>query len=215
MKRLIPLTVPKWSWASLAGLLLLLAIVVWAGPEEQTLGRGIKPIYIHVGLTWAGLAGLGIAAALGVGVLISGRESWAGWMQTVGWVATAVYGGGIVMSLVASQVNWGGVLLQEPRMAAALNGLAIAFIVQVVIGWLPPLRLRGLLPILLFGLILWLNGQAALVLHPPHPVRTTESNRIRFTFLAVFILFSLVGAWLTWFIHRRRLVAADRTASSS
>lgn len=192
----------KRGWVVIVGILLLLSLVVWIGPDEQTLGSGIKSVYLHVGLTWAGMAGLGVAALLGLGTLITGRLSWMRWQQIVGWASTAVYGAGIAMSMVASQINWGGVLLQEPRMAAALNGLAVALIVQVLLAWLPPTRGLGLLPILLWGLILWLNGQAALVLHPPNPVRTTESSRIQFTFFAVFILFSLMLVWLIWFIQK-------------
>lgn len=192
----------KRGWAAIVGIVLLLSLVVWLGPDEQTLGSGIKSVYLHVGLTWAGMVGLGAAGLLGLAIFLTGRLAWMRWLQIVGWVSTAVYGAGIAMSMVASQINWGGVLLQEPRMAAALNGLAVALIVQVLLAWLPPTRASGLLPILLWGLILWLNGQATLVLHPPNPVRTTESNGIQFTFLAVFILFSLMLVWLVWFIQK-------------
>lgn len=195
---------PKWAWFLLAALLLLIVLVVWLGPDEQTLGNGIKTVYIHVGLTWAGIAGLGVAALVGLGVLFTANVNWAGWLKTLGWVATVLYGSGILMSMVASKDNWGGVLLQEPRMAAALNGFAIALIVQVLNGWLPWLRLRGLLALLLFSLILWLNGQAELVLHPPNPVRTTESSAIQLTFVSLFFLFTLVGAWLVWFLNDRQ-----------
>lgn len=200
----LPQQTPKWAWFLLAALLLLIILVVWLGPDEQTLGSGIKTVYIHVGLTWAGMVGLGVAALVGVGVLLTAKAGWAGWLKTLGWVATLLYGAGILMSMVASKDNWGGVLLQEPRMAAALNGFAIALIVQVLNSALPWLRLRGLLAILLFGLIVWLNGQAELVLHPPNPVRTTESSTIQLTFVSLFLLFSLVGAWLVWFLNARQ-----------
>lgn len=175
--------------------------IIWVGPNEQTLGSGIKSVYLHVGLTWAGMAGLGGAALLGLGIAVTGKLAWLSWMRTVGGVSTAVYGCGIAMSMIASQINWGGILLQEPRMAAALNGLAVALIVQVLLNWLPPSRWLGLLPLLLCGLILWLNSQAALVLHPPNPVRTTDSSRIQLTFLTVFVLSSLLLAWAVWFIQ--------------
>jgi len=190
-------------------------VIIRIGPDEQTLGSGIKSVYLHVGLTWAGMAGLVGAALIGLGILITGKLAWFSWLRTVGWVSTAVYGSGIAMSMIASQINWGGVLLQEPRMAAALNGLAVALIVQVLLSWLPPSRWLGLLPLFLSGLILWLNSQAALVLHPPNPVRTTESSRIQLTFLSVFILFSLLLAWLVWFLQYAHLQRKRRKVSWS
>ena len=190
-----------WAWGVLAGILLLIALVLWWAPEERTLGQGIKTVYLHVGLTWAGMAGLAVAAILGAGVLITSNRTWLSWMQTVGWVGTLIYGAGIGMSMAASKANWGAVFLQEPRMAAALNGLAIALIVQLLNGWLPWRRVRGLLSILLILLIVWLNGRATLVLHPPNPVRTSPSQRIQLAFLALFSLCSLVAAWLVWYFR--------------
>jgi hypothetical protein len=190
------------AWGVLIGLFLLIGLVIWLAPSELTLGRGIRTVYLHVGLIWAGLACFVAAGFLGVAVALSGQGRWLRWMRIVGWAGVIMYGAGIGMSMVASQVNWGAVFLQEPRMAAALNGLAIAIIVQIVISWLPVKRLSGVLAVLLVILLFWMNRQASLVLHPPNPIGTSPSQRIQMTFFAMFVLCSLVAVWVVWFLRR-------------
>lgn len=196
---------PKFIWPGIGLLLALAGLLIWWGPDEQTLGQGIKIVYLHVGLIWAGLFGFVLAALVGLVVLVSGRSAGRGWLQTMGWVALGFYAAGVAASMLASKINWGAVFLQEPRMAAAVNGLAVAIILLIVADWTPWLRLRGALAIVLVGVLLWLNQRAALVLHPPNPIQASSSLGIRFTFVAVTAVFVLVGAWLTWYWQRRRV----------
>ena len=41
------------------------AVLVWLAPAERTLGGGIRSVYVHVGLVWAGPAYGGVAALPG------------------------------------------------------------------------------------------------------------------------------------------------------
>ncbi len=201
--------IPVTAWGVLIGLFLLIGLVIWLAPSELTLGQGIRTVYLHVGLTWAGLVCFVAAGLLGVAMVLSGQPRWLRWIRITGWVGVIMYGAGIGMSMVASKVNWGAVFLQEPRMAAALNGLAIAVIVQIVISWLPLKRLSGVLVILLVILLFWMNWRASLVLHPPNPIGTSPSQRIQTTFFAVFVLCGLVAVWLVWFLRRIIPAPAD------
>lgn len=182
--------------------LLLAAMLIWLGPAERTLGDGIRTVYVHVGLIWTGTAVFFVAAILGLIVLATGSNAWLRWMQVSGWVGTGFYAAGVAMSMVASQDNWGAIFLAEPRMAAALNGVAIALIVQIAIWWLPWMRLRGVLPAALIGLLYWLTSRADLVLHPRDPIGTSNATAIQLTFFGLFMLFSLLAGWLAWRLHR-------------
>lgn len=190
------------AWGVLAGLFLLLGLVVWQAPAELTLGQGIRTVYLHVGLTWAGLACFVAAALAGSGAVLTARPFWLRWMRLLGWTGVIMYGAGVGMSMIASQVNWGAVFLQEPRMAAALNGLAVAVVVQIAVSWLPQKRWIGILAIVLAVLLFWMNRQASLVLHPPNPIGSSPSQRIQAAFFVVFVLCSLIAAWVLWFLHR-------------
>ncbi len=194
--------IPAAAWGVLIGLFLLIGLALWLAPLESTLGRGIRTVYLHVGLTWAGLVCFVAAGLLGAAAALSGQPRWLRRLRIAGWAGVIMYGAGIGMSMAASKVNWGAVFLQEPRMAAALNGLAIAIIVQIVIGWLPVKRLSGALAVLLAFSLFWMNQRAALALHPSNPIGASPSWRIQATFFAMFVLCSLLAGWVVWFLRR-------------
>ncbi|MCA9917187.1 MAG: hypothetical protein KC445_04510 [Anaerolineales bacterium] len=193
---------PGWFWwvplALMAGLLLLLLV----GPEERTLGSGIRSVYVHVGLIWTGLVGFMVTAVLGLGVLITQKKTWLGWLSSVSWVALGFYAAGVFMSMVASADNWGAVFLQEPRMAASLNGLAVAIILLVLGSWQPWLRVRAALSASIIFILFWFNFSAELVLHPRDPITTSEATPIQLTFLFVTTLFVGLAIWIVWLLRK-------------
>lgn len=196
-------SLPAWFWGIPLALLLGVALMIVFAPEERTLGSGIRSVYLHVGLIWTGLFGFAMTAVLGIGVLLSEKPLWQRWLALVSWVALGFYAAGIFMSMVASADNWGAVFLQEPRMAASLNGLAIATIVLVLGSWQPWPRLRGAMTASIIFVLLWLNLRAELVLHPPNPIANSNATPIQLTFLLVTVLFILLASWLVWLLHGR------------
>lgn len=198
----------NWSWPFWFILLVLASVLLWIAPEEQTLGQGIKSVYVHVALIWTGMAGIAVTGLLGVLVLIAAKERLSSWMQTIGWVALAFYASGVAMSAWASKANWGNVFWQEPRMRVALNMLAAALIIEVLINWLPWIRIRGALAVGLLVVLGWSTLDAPLVLHPSDPIRTSTSVAIQMSFLGLFALCSLAAAWFVW----QRRPAPDSSA---
>ena len=191
------------NWPFLAVIALLAAVLVWLGPDERTLGDGIKAVYIHVSLTWVGLLGLVVAGVLGLGVAFTAKSAWYQWLYRLGWVGFGFYVAGTAVSALASQINWGSVFWQEPRMAAALNMVAAGLIVYIVIGWIGDKqasrrRLAGLLATGYAILLLWSTYGAELVLHPRNAIGTSSARGIQFTFLGLFILMSLLAGWIIW-----------------
>ncbi|MCB8920572.1 MAG: hypothetical protein H6662_03220 [Ardenticatenaceae bacterium] len=167
---------------------ILAVLLVWLGPDEKTLGSGIKAVYVHVSLTWAGLLGFVTAALIGLAQLITRGQSLNGWRRTVGWVAFGFYVAGVAASALASQLNWGAVFWQEPRMVTSLNMLAVALIVQVAQSYFPRWWLQAALSVLLPVLIFWANLSAPLVLHPDNAVRNSTATGIQLTFLGMMAL---------------------------
>ena len=189
-------------WLALGGLVTAVLFLLYLAPEEATLGRGIRSVYIHVALTWTGLAGFALAGLVGLAVLATANERLLRWMQTLGWVAYGFYVGGVAVSALASQVNWGGVFWQEPRMMAAFNSLAVATIIMAANMWVPWARVRGLLQAVIPAAIIWITYNAPLVLHPGNPIFSSEATGIKFAFIGLFLLFAAIAAWIVWRVVR-------------
>ena len=193
---------PAWFWAIPVALLLSVFLLIAFGPEERTLGSGIRSVYLHVGLIWTGLIWFGGTAVFGLGLLFTEKPIWRRWLPPVSWVALGFYAAGVFTSMIASANNWGAVFLQEPRMAAALNGLAVAIILLVLGSWQPWPRLRGALAASIVFVLLWFNFSAELVLHPQNPITNSDATPIRLTFFLVTTLFVLLAGWTVWLLRK-------------
>lgn len=193
---------PAWFWGIPLVLLIGVVLLIALGPEERTLGGGIRSVYLHVGLIWAGLVGFAATSVLGLGLLATQKTAWLRWLSPVSWVALGFYAAGVFMSMIASADNWGAVFLQEPRMAASLSGLAVATILLILGSWQPWLRVRGALAATVIFVLLWFNFSAELVLHPPNPIANSDAAPIQLTFLLVTALFVGLAAWFVWLLRR-------------
>jgi len=127
--------------------LVLAAGLVIIAPDERTLGSGIKPVYVHVGLTLAGMAGLIIAGALGLFGLLSSRNRFHAWMLATGRVGLLLYAAGVAASLVAAHVNWGGVTLEEPLLRMSVMLLGVAWIAHLAMSLFSHARLHAALSV--------------------------------------------------------------------
>jgi hypothetical protein len=197
------------SWLALGAIVVLAALLLRLAPAEQTLGSGITSVYVHVALTWAGMTGLTVAAALGLAAAILGRPKLQDWAHVIAWVGLGSFAAGLVMSAMAAGINWGNVFWQEPRFNSALQILAVGLIVQVINNFPTTYRLRGLIQALPAAILIWLTTVTPLVLHPGNAARSSPSTAIRFTFLGLYILCCLAGIWIVVTIRRRQLAQSD------
>lgn len=199
---------PFWRdlvvWGILALLLAAMVVVVALAPAEQSLGSGIKVVYVHVALIWTGMALMLVNGLVGLAEVALARPFLARWRQVIGGVALGVFIVGVVVSLWAEQVNWGGVLWREPRNLAVFNVTAVAIIVQVLASWLPKWRWRGMFATGLAAYLLWEIPRTPLVMHPSDPVRTSNSMGIQATFYSLFVLCLGTAVWLIWYILARQ-----------
>lgn len=188
----------KRIWWGIAAIVVVTAVILLIAPEEATLGGGIRSVYVHVALIWVGLAGFVVAGLLGIGLLITGSARLYPWLRTIGWIGVTFFAAGLAMSAVSSQVNWGAVFWQEPRMRSSSTSLAIAVIVMVAMEWFPWLRVRGMMMTAVPLIFFWLTARTELVLHPDNPILTSDSLGIQATFVGLFVLVGLAAALLVW-----------------
>lgn len=197
-----------FSKRNTATILLVTALLVAAflvlAPTERTLGAGIRTVYLHVALIWVGMAGLFLAGLLGAAVAATGCRQLARWMEAVAWVSFLFYTISGLVSLVAQEVNWGGIAWREPRTAAMVQLVALALIVRVLNGWLPNVRLQGLLNLLVAAALYWSSRTTSLQLHPEDAIGSSTAQAIRLSFFGLTVLFTLVAAWLALYWHAHR-----------
>jgi hypothetical protein len=146
-----------------------------------------------------------VAGLLGLLVLPGRPSPLAQWMQIIALVGTTVFAAGVITSLAAEIVNWGGIAWQEPRTAANLNLLAVAVIVQVANSWLANRRLRGVLNLLLAAVVIWTTITTEVQLHPENAVGDATSQTIQLVFYGLTLLSLLAAAWLILVIRGRQL----------
>jgi hypothetical protein len=197
------------AFAILGGILTAAVMLVLITPPEATLGDGIKIVFIHAALIQTGVIGLVVAGLLGIVVLATAHAEIDRWMRTIAIVAVIFYAAGVITSMIAAKVNWGGVFLQEPRMAASLNTLALALIILILTMWLAHLpdglRVTGLLNTGLAVYLIWSILFTPLLLHPRNPIGTSTFPALRWSFYGLLALCILAAGWSVLQVRRSAL----------
>ncbi len=196
----------RLTTAVLLSLSLLAILLIMLAPVERSLGSGIRIVYLHVSLTWVGMAGLLLAGAVGLALLIWPHVRLQQWLRVLSYVAFGFYVVGAVVSLIAEEVNWGAIFWHEPRTASVLQVVAVGVIVHVASSWLPQAaRVQGLLHLALASFMVWATARAELVLHPENPVGLSSSGGIRLGFYGLTALFGVAATWLVLHLKTREI----------
>lgn len=191
------------SWLFPAVIVAAQALTLALSPEERTLGVGIKPVYLHVSLTWAGMLLLAVCGALGLGLAISQRERLDSWLKTALAAGWGLYIFGFLVSILASYVNWGGVPFKEPRVLGSLNVLVVATVALVLVNWINLRRINGLIGMAPAAVMIFSMSSSRMALHPEGPVSSSPLG-IRLTFFGMFLLALLLGGWGVHFLRKRQ-----------
>lgn len=196
-----PVPYPKVAVPVLSGIAALMALVLWLAPLEQTLGAGIKIVYVHVALVWTGMAQLAAAGILGLILIITESPSVQNWLTTVSRVGFAFLTAAVIASLWAEIVNWGGILWSEPRTRSLLQLLAVALIVRVLHGWVRQPRIQGVLHLFVALLLAASTLFVPRFFHPDDPIGNSGAAAIQLTFYSLFSLCLIAGLWIMGYIH--------------
>jgi hypothetical protein len=183
------------NWLILACILLTQMIILWISPEERTLGVGIKPVYLHVSLTWTGMLLLFLSGLIGIAVVVSNSGKFTSWLKTIFSLAV-----GFFISIVASFINWGGVPVREPKVLTALNVVVVSGVVWVLTRWIHRKWIIGVLSLIPVLFVIWTVGGSRMVLHPGNPVNSSPDG-IRFTFYSLFFLAILLAGWFFGYLR--------------
>jgi cation transport ATPase len=190
--------IDRTRWWLLGAIVLMQIIILLLAPEEKTIGNGIKPVYLHVSLTWTGMALFFITALLGLEMLFSKSGTLESWHRICFTAALLFFGSGLLVSLYASYVNWGGIPLQEPKFRMAVNVIVAGFAGWYLRELAKPRAIKALSSLIPVGFMFLGSSGPRMVLHPENPVMTSPLG-IKGSFLAMFALAVLLAAWFLWY----------------
>jgi len=175
--------------------IIVIALLSLFGPEEKSLGAGVRVVYLHGALVLtAELAFIsaGIAGLLGLLTRHDVFHDWSAALGRTGIVFWVIY---LPVSLWAMQANWNGLFLAEPRFRFAVIFAVTGVLLQVGL-WLInkdwPTSLANLIFIIT---LLVVFGTAENIMHPgPSPIFSSGNFAIIGFFLAMIFL-SLLAAY--------------------
>lgn len=196
--------VRRWTWVLFAGLVAILALLLWLSPAEQTLGQVVKLVYLHGALVRTAMVLFLISLPINLVALITGRSGWLAWGKALSWTAVLTWLAHTLFSMVTTYAAWGVFIAWfEPRTRFTFT-LAIVGTVIVVVAYLVDhARFSALAFVLVAGLALGLAPRLGVVQHPLNAIGSSPSNAIRGFYAAILVVTLATGVLVTDWVRRR------------
>lgn len=193
-------TIHRWMWPTCIGLSVLLTLLLWLAPAEQTLGQAVKLVYLHGALVRTGIVIFAISLPINLVVLFQGQGDCATWGKALVWGSVAVWLVHTLFSMVTTYVTWGiPIAWFEPRtrFTFGVAGVGITFVAAAHLA--NNARFSSLAFTILAGLVLSLLPHLGIIQHPLDPIGTSTSNTIRAFYAAILLTtLTLSGLLITW-----------------
>jgi hypothetical protein len=174
-------------------------LLILLSPEDRVLGPVLKLVYLHGALI---ITGLFLFTAVGLLSLTSLVKNNSGFSllfaiektAIVFWVAATIAG------IISSQLAWGGIFWNEPRLQATIIIFLISISIYLISSASENPRMISLFGIGLALSVWWLMIRAGMIMHPDNPFSVSESSiRIFFAIITlVFLIASILTVrWIT------------------
>lgn len=185
----------RWLYG---GLLLALAVLLWLSPAEATLGNAVKIVYLHGALQRVAVLAYLVAGALGLAQFIWTRAPLVYWTQAAMEIALLLWIGHFVVSLPAQVLAWGGITLNEPRVASALWIMVGTLAVYGIARWMHQPLWLAVAAILNAVVVLVILRGAINVLHPFNPIFGSDSPAIIGFYLAITFVITVLALLMVY-----------------
>ena len=189
-------------WFVLA--VLATAALTALGPEEQSLGAGVRVVYLHGAWVLTAEGSLGLSALAGLLGILTRRERLHHWSAALARTGLFFWVTYLPLSLWSMQANWNGLFLGEPRFRLAVIFAVTGVLLQVGLTLLARPVFTSLFNLLFFVALRIGLSQAGYVMHPPpSPIFGSGILSLQLFFIAVIFL-SMVAAWFMtrWWLSR-------------
>lgn len=197
-------TIHRWMWPTFIGLSVLLALLLWFAPAEQTLGQAIKLVYLHGALVRTAMVIFAISLPINLVALVRGQGNWTAWGKGLTWGSVAIWLAHTLFSMITTYITWGiAIAWFEPRtrFTFGIAGVGVVFIVAAHL--VNNARFSSLASVILSGLVLSTLPRLDFIQHPLDPIGTSPSSTIRAFYAAILLVtLTLGGLVVTWFWAR-------------
>jgi len=191
--------------------ILVIAVLAFFGPEEQSLGANVRIVYLHGAWVLAAEVAFFAAGLMGLLGLITRRESFHRWSAALGRTGILFWLTYLSLSLFAMQANWNGLFLAEPRFRLALIFAVTGVLLQLGL-WLFNIHWLTSLGNLLFIVALRVVfSTAENIMHPPPSPIFSSGNYIIIGFFLILNMLAWIAAYFLsrWFLSFQKPSSAN------
>jgi len=181
---------------------IVIALLAFFGPEEQSLGSNVRIVYLHG--AWVLAAELAFVAAglAGLVALLTKRDTFHHWSAALGQTGVFFWVTYLPLSLWAMQTNWNGLFLSEPRFRLALIFAVTGILLQVGLWLINTNSITSVANIIFIVVLRVVFSSASNIMHPPpSPIFNSGNFAIIGFFISLIALTLLAAFFLTrWFL---------------
>lgn len=187
----------------MSGIIAIIVIATFFGPEEKTLGSNVRLVYLHG--AWVLTAEIAFIAAALAGVLgllahytriFSTREAvFLDWSEALGRTGIVFWVTYLPLSLLAMETNWNGLFLAEPRFRLALTFAIVGVLMQVGLWVISNKLLTAASNIAYIIVLRVIFASAANIMHPPPSPIFNSGNYVIISFFVALNLLTWLAAY--------------------
>src|SRR5512133_1519127 len=174
---------------------IVIALLAFFGPEEQSLGANVRIVYLHGAWVLTAEIAFFAAAIAGAIALITRREVFHQWSAALGRAGIFFWLTYLPLSLWAMESNWNGLFLSEPRFRLAVIFAVTGVLLQMGL-WMININWLTSLANIIFIIVLRVTfSSASNIMHPPPSPIFNSGNDLIIGFFMAMIILTLVAAY--------------------
>jgi hypothetical protein len=182
--------------------LVAIAALTFFGPPERSLGSNVRVVYLHGAWVWTALIAFGAAAAAGAAGLIARSNRLHRWSLALGRTGLFFWITYLPLSMWASDLNWNGLFLAEPRWRVAFVFSIVGLLLQLGLALIDRPAAASIGNMLYVGALLFALSSAGRIMHPSSPIFGSSSLRIQLFFLGLVALTMAAAAQIALWWYR-------------
>ena len=183
--------------------LLVIVLIAFLGPEEESLGANVRLVYLHGAWVITAEAAFLLAALAGLLAALARRDIFHALSAALGRTGLVFWVTYLPLSMLAMQSNWNGLFLAEPRFRLALTFAIVGVLLQVGLWMVNQKWLTSLANVAFFITLRVIFATAQNIMHPPpSPIFNSGNYVIIGFFVGLNLLAWLAAYFLTrWFLN--------------